>query len=269
MRGRGREGSSTSVAYHRSAEIYDLVHSKKPYGKEAAAIRALVHRGAPRPYRTLLDVACGSGRHLEHFRRWFDCVGVDASTAMLSAARARLPGVRLVRGRMESFDLHRTFDVVTCLFSAIGYVRSASDLRRTVKNLARHTAPGGAVVIEPWLTPTIFREGRLAHLIAEGNGTTVLRMNTGITRRSRSRMDFHYLVGRPGLVEHFVEVHDLGLFGVRTMKAAFRDAGLSVHYVAGGLATGRGLYLGRKPARAAPGPLRRGRHRHGQPKGPG
>ena len=249
-------GSLAQPVYRRSAEVYDLVYAKKRYDKEAAAIRSLVRRGAPRPYRSLLDVACGSGRHLEQFARWFDCVGVDASRAMLSEARGRVPAARLFQGRMDSFDLHRRFDVVTCLFSAIGYARSVGGLRRTMRNLARHTAAGGVVVIEPWLTPSVFRAGLVHYLVAEGRGVTVLRMNGGRRRGSRSVMDFHYLVGRHGRVEHFVEDHDLGLFDVRTMKAAFREAGLTVRYVPGGLSTGRGLYVGRKqsaPARGIPG----------------
>lgn len=257
MQRRAGQRHLPEALYARGAEAYDIVHATKPYHEEAATVRELALQGAPRPYRSLLDVACGSGRHLEQFSRWFDCEGVDASPVMLARARSRVSRARFSLGRMESFDLGRQFDVVTCLFSAIAYVRSVGALRRTVRNLARHTAPGGVVLVEPWLTPAMFRDGLVHHLVAQARGTTVLRMNSTRRHGSRSIFDFHYLVGRRGRVDHFVEVHDLGLFDRRTMTAAFRDAGLTVRYVPGGLSTGRGLYVARRPPLAPDGNGRR------------
>lgn len=238
-------------AYQELADVYDLIHAGKPYAREARTVRTLALREARRPCRTLLDVPCGSGRHLAEFSRWFRCTGVDASAAMLRRARRRVPSAQLNLGRMESFDLGRPFDIVTCLFSSIGYARSVQGLRRTVRNLARHTAPGGVVVVEPWLTPAAFRAGLIHYVVAEDGGTTVVRMNGSRVRGNRSIFDFHHLVGRAGEVEHFVETHDLGLFDRRTMADAFRRAGLSVRYLRRGLTGRRGLYLARRPDRPA------------------
>ena len=250
------------MAYGELADLYDAIHAGKPYPAEARAVRALARRYARRPLRTLLDVACGSGRHLEQLQRWFDCAGVDASPRMLARARRRVPRAELHRGRMPKFDLGREFDVVTCLFSAIGYVRSPEALRTTLRTMARHTSPGGVVVVEPWLTPEAFRVGRVRHQVAETPGATIVRVNEVRRRGNRTIFDFHYLVGRRGKVRYFVETHDLGLFSRRTMLAAFRQAGLEPVYLPGGLTTRRGLYVGRKPE--VPGPrerrsLRRGR----------
>jgi dTDP-3-amino-3,6-dideoxy-alpha-D-glucopyranose N,N-dimethyltransferase len=247
MAGRRSTGADSVPPYDQLAEAYDIVHAGKPYAQEARLVRALVRKYARRPCRTLLDVACGSGRHLERFSRWFAVTGLDASPSMLSRARRRVPSARLTLGRMESFHLGRTFDVVTCLFSSIGYVRSGRDLRRTLVNLARHTSPGGVVVVEPWLRPQVFQVGLVHHLLAKAGGTTVLRMNGARRRRGRSVFEFHYLVGRNGTVRHFVERHDLGLFDDRTMRAAFRRAGLTVHHLSGGFASRRGLYVGVRP----------------------
>lgn len=237
-------GAAGAAPYGALAEVYDLVYARKPYAREARVVRALARRHARRPLHTLLDVACGSGRHLEQFARWFDCTGLDRSRAMLARARRRVPGARLVVGRMESFDLGSTYDVVTCLFSAIGYVGSVAALRRTVRTLRRHTAPGGVVVIEPWLTPSAVRPGRVHHLVAEADGTTVVRMNGAVVRGGRLRFDFHYLIGRAGNVRHAVERHDLSLFERRTMRSALRAVGLRPRYVRGGLSSGRGLWVG-------------------------
>jgi SAM-dependent methyltransferase len=235
------------VPYGDLAEAYDILHARKPYGREALQIRTLARQAARRPCRTLLDVACGSGRHLEQLARWYACTGVDPSPQMLLRARRRVRGAELVRGTMESFALDREFDIVTCLFSSIGYVRTVAELRRAVRNLARHTAPGGVLVIEPWLTPAAFRSGLVHHLVARSGPTTVVRMNGSSRRGGRSIFDFHYLVGRRGHVEHAVERHELGLFSRRTMESALRAAGCTVRYFDRGLASRRGLYVAVRP----------------------
>lgn len=246
---RPRSGPAAPVApYRRRVEAYDLVYGRKPYAAEARAVRAIARRYGRRPLRTLLDVACGTGRHLEILSRWYDCTGVDASPAMLALARRRAPGVRFRRCRMETLELRRRFDVVTCLFSAIGYARSGAELRRVLGNLARHLAPGGVLLVEPWLTPRVFRAGRVNTLLARSPELQVARMNDVRGRRGRSVLDFHYLVGAEGRVEHFVERHELALFDVATMRDAFRRAGLRVVYRRGGLPMRRGLYIGYRPA---------------------
>lgn len=228
--------------YRQAAAAYDVIHASKPYAAEAREVRALARRFAGHPPKTLLDAACGSGRHLEQFARWFDCTGLDASAEMLARARSRVPTAKLVQGDLEHFELDRSFDVITCLFSAIGYVRTRRGLERALGRFARHLAPGGVVVVEPWLTPEVYRTGRTDALIARGDGLTVLRMNSCERRRDRSVLDFHYLVGARGQVRYFRERHDLGLFDRRTMEAAFRRVGLRpVHFDRG--LSGRGVYV--------------------------
>jgi SAM-dependent methyltransferase len=106
-----------------SAAWYDRFYATKDYAAEARQVTALIHQHNP-PARTLLDVACGTGRHLEHLRETFACHGVDLDPALLEFARQRLPGIPLTHGDMTDFDLGRRFDAVTCLFSSIGYTRT-------------------------------------------------------------------------------------------------------------------------------------------------
>lgn len=250
--------TSPRAPYAQAVEAYDIVHQDKPYEAEARAIRSLARRFARRPVRSLLDVACGSGRHLEWFARWYRCAGVDASPAMLRRARARVSGVPLARAPMQRFRLARTFDVVTCLFSAIGYVRSEPALHRTLRTFAGHLSEGGVVFVEPWLPPEVFESGRIDALERHARGTVVLRMNSCSIRRGLSVMEFVYLVGRDGRIRRFEERHELGLFSDRTVASAFRAAGLAPRKVRTGPFAGRGLWVGvkgpsaRRPAGRGP-----------------
>lgn len=149
-----------TVEYGRFARYYDAYN--RAIGKDAEAeatsvLELLREQGITA--RALLDVACGTGRHLAVFRAQVpDVVGSDVSTGMLDVAAERLPGVPLHQADFRTLQLDRTFDVVTCLFSSIGHVQDAADLDRAVRAMAGHVGHAGALVVEPWLTPEVLVE---------------------------------------------------------------------------------------------------------------
>ena len=58
---------------------------------------------------------------------------------------------------MTGFDLGTTYDAVTCLFGAIGYVRTVDRMNRAVACMARHVKPGGVLIVDPWITPDAWK----------------------------------------------------------------------------------------------------------------
>lgn len=229
--------------FDRSARIYDAVYSFKDYAVEAARIAEEVRRRNPRA-RSLLDVACGTGKHLEHLGAHFDVAGIDLDGDLLEVAKARLPGVRLEQADMTSFDLGRGFDAVTCLFSAIGYTVTVERMRAAVSTMARHLEPGGVLIVEPWLEPEAFEDGHIGTLVVDEPELKIARFNTARRRGNVSELFFHYLIAEPGSgIEHATEEHRLGLFSIESQRRAFEDAGVTVDYDPDGL-TGRGLFIG-------------------------
>jgi SAM-dependent methyltransferase len=228
--------------FSRSARIYDAVYSWKDYAGEAARVHELVQARKPGA-ATLLDVACGTGTHLAELRRWYRCEGIDLDADLLAVARERLPDVPLHQGDMRDFDLGRRFDAVTCLFSAIGYMRTVEELDAAVAAMARHLEPGGVLVVEPWLSPEAVRIPHVGAVFVDEPELKIARVNTIQVDGRTSGFDFHYVVGTPESVEHFVEHHELGLFTREEQLAAFRAAGLEVEHDEEGL-MGRGLYIG-------------------------
>jgi SAM-dependent methyltransferase len=229
--------------FSRSARFYDAIYSFKDYSAEAERLQELVEARVPAA-RTLLDVACGTGAHLAELRRWYEVEGVDLDPGLLEVARERLPGVPLHEGDMADFDLGREFDVVTCLFSSIGYVRTHDGLMRATASLARHVAPGGVLVVEPWLEPGVWEPGRVGCVFVDEPDLKVARMNVG---DSAEVMEMHYLVGTPEGIDSFVERHELGVFSRDEHVEAFHAAGLMVEHDPDGL-MGRGLYIGTRGA---------------------
>jgi SAM-dependent methyltransferase len=235
------------MVFDQSAELYDLFYGDKDYRGEARTIHGLVTQRSP-DARTLLDVACGTGSHLAVLKRWYQVEGLDLDGGLLEVAARRLPDTPLQQGDMRNFDLGRTFDVVTCLFSSIAYVRTAAGLSRAIKAMAGHVARQGLLIVEPWLTPTSFKvkfPGRLLKI--ERPDLQAVRMSVSRVEGRLSFIDFHYLVAQPGQIRHLTETHSMGLFSEADYRSAFARANMIVEFDPVGL-IGRGLWIGTRMA---------------------
>jgi len=230
-----------------SPEYYDQIYGEKDYAGEAARIVDLIEARVPSA-TTLLDVACGTGRHLEHLSTRFTCEGVDVSPDLLERARHRCPDVPFTVGDMATFDLQRTFDVVTCLFSAIGYTRTPDGLRAAVSAMARHVAPGGLLVVEPFVQPDEWNDGRVSAETPVNDGDRALvRLVTSGRDGDIAILDMHYLSARGTDVSYSHERLHIGLFTWDQIVEAFEEAGLDdVTLDTEGL-IGRGLVVGSRP----------------------
>lgn len=234
------------------AEVYEdfyVAGQGKDYAAEARRLTTLVRRHRPAA-DSLLDVACGTGAHLAHLRQAFSRVaGVELSDHMRQVATRRLPGVPVYAGDMRDFDLGESFDVVTCLFSSIGYVDDLAQLHAAVARMAAHLRPGGVLVVEPWFTPDQWRDGHLNHTVAHRDGRVIVRMSHSSRTGRVSRMDVHYLVGEPGGgVRHFPDTHVMTLFTTGEYEQAVVAAGLAVADWHDGFSAGRDLLVATRPA---------------------
>jgi len=227
-----------------SAHVYDAVYSFKDYEAESRRLRELIEERSPGAV-TLLDVACGTGKHLDRLRAWYQVSGLDLDPQLLEIARERLGGVELHEGDMSSFSLGRTFDVVTCLFSSIGYVGTVERLDGAVAAMEAHLNPGGVLIVEPWLTPDVWLADRPHLLSVDEPDLKIARMTISGREGRLAIMNFEYLIGTPAGIEAFSERHEAALFTDDEYRQAFAAAGLSVEHDPEGL-IGRGLSIAQR-----------------------
>lgn len=230
------------------AALYDLIYRSKDYDHEAKLIDGIVRQYQPNA-ASLLDVACGTGSHLRYLKQHYQCKGVDIDPDMLALAKQKHPDVPFYEGDMLSLYMGERFDVVMCLFAAIGYVKTPANLQRAVSTMGKHVARHGLLIVEPWLTPQNFRTGDKGLTVVETPDVNVVRMNTSKRRiedgADISRLEMHYLIGDAEVVDTFSETHDLGLFSNEMYAQAFSAAGFELKLEHNGLA-GRGLFVGVK-----------------------
>lgn len=166
---------------------------------------------------------------------------------MLGVARKNVKGALFKRADMVTLNLGKEFDVITCLFGSIGYVKTYTDLKRTLQNFGRHLKKGGVVIIEPWLTKEMFKKGHPSMTTYDGNDIKIARLCVSKVRGSSSVMDMNYLVAeRNKAVKHFIDRHELGMFESQRILEFMRQAGLRAKFIRNGFTDGRGLYVGVK-----------------------
>ena len=232
--------------YRQLADYYDEIYHFKDYQKEAQKIETLIQQHKKSPGNHLLDVACGTGNHIAYLKQHYNVEGLDSSPEMLRIARKKHLDVVFHRGDMTSFKLENRFDIITCLFSAIGHVKTKARMGGAVRNMAQHLQPGGLMILEPWITPANFRKGIVGYNSVEKPNLKIARINISKVRGPVSAFEYHYLIGTPSKVQHVIDRGSLGLWTHEEHLEAFRDAGLEVSFDSEGL-MGRGLYLGLKP----------------------
>lgn len=233
--------------YSESADLYDLIYLNqgKDYAAEARQIKELAQQYQLPPGSSLLDVACGTGLHANYLSEYFKVEGVDLDKKMVEAARKKYPGIPFHTGDMRDFDLGRQFDVITCLFSAIGYMLDTSQLQEAIGNMTRQLNPGGVLFVEPWFGPDVWKTGSIHTVFVDQPGLKIVRMNLSELKGNLSAFTFHFLVGTADGVRYFSEYHELGLFTENQYMESFRKKGLEISYDSKGL-YGRGLYIGKK-----------------------
>jgi ubiquinone/menaquinone biosynthesis C-methylase UbiE len=230
--------------FTKSAKFYDAIYHFKDYKEASDKLHKLIksHNSSA---RSLLDTACGSGKHLEYLEEYYETHGLDVNEELLEIAKKRCPRSVFHIADVSGFSLERKFDVITCLFSSIGYVKTIDKLDSSLRYMYEHLNPGGLVIIEPWFNKENYRTGTITANHYDEPDLKITWMYTSEIINDLSVLDINYLVGTPEEVTHFKEKHEIGLFSDEQYRKAFTDAGLEVYYDSIGL-FGRGMYVGVK-----------------------
>jgi len=235
----------SQTLYRSLAHYYDLIYSQKDYSKEATILKEIIERHKASSGIELLDVGCGTGHHLKHLGDHFSCTGLDVNGEMLELAKRNVEGAEFIEADMTTMSLGRRFDVITCLFSTIGYVKTYENLEKTLRNFADHLKPGGLLLIEPWFTEDVYGVGAPFMTTYEDDDVKIARLNVSMKEGNISILDMHYLIAeRDAGVRHYVGRHELGLFETDRTLELMGEAGFRASYTAEGTPSSRGLHIG-------------------------
>ena len=146
------DGASVNPCWYEEAfgESYEIIYAHRSV--EAAQPEARFAAEVLRLCRDdiVLDLGCGTGRHLVHLNAYAGaCAGLDYSMPLLRHARKALPPpVALVRADMRSIPFENAFTVATSFFTSFGYFLDRAENLRVVQEVSRALRQGGRFLID-------------------------------------------------------------------------------------------------------------------------
>jgi ubiquinone/menaquinone biosynthesis C-methylase UbiE len=228
------------------AKYYDQIYLKmKNYKKEAEVVKSVIRQFEKKRSKNLLDVGCGTGEHLRHLSSKFKCTGMDINRSMINLAKKKVPNAKFKVANMVKFSLKEKFDVITCLFSAIGYVETFNNMVKTLENFHKHLSEKGLVIVEPWIFRKDFKEGYVALDTYKDEKVKFARMATSKILRSKWIIFMHYLIAEKGKIKYSKELHKILAVEYEDYLKAFDLAGFkNVRFLKENLWDGnRGLFI--------------------------
>jgi SAM-dependent methyltransferase len=129
------------------AEYLQLYPHRDDDEAERAVALVAAHAPVP-PGATVLDLACGAGRHVEHLRdHGFRALGLDLSADLLRVARG--DGLPVIRADMRVLPVRgESVAMVTSFFTSFGYFPDAHDDERVLGEIRRVLRPGGVFAVD-------------------------------------------------------------------------------------------------------------------------
>lgn len=231
------------------ANLYDEWYkvAGKDYRAEAKSILYAAEDATGSAVRTLLDVACGTGRHADVIAsRGVDVTGIDLNPEFVRLAQSRVPQGTFHEGDMRTFDLDAKFDAVICCFSAIGHVNTHAELDSTIARMADHVRPGGVLIVEPWFAPEQWNDGQSMSLEVKRPGYIASRINVSRSEGDVAIVHFACSEATEIGVRQWEEMHRLLLITPQRYEHAFEQAGLQTSFAPSTLP--RGAWIGVKQA---------------------
>ena len=106
-----------------------------------------------KPNDSILDLACGSGTLLTMLKlKGYECEGLDLSSEIISIAneKAKINHLNIPYYVMDmtNFKLDKQYDVITCFFDSVNFLKTQNDIGNLFKCVKKHLKPNGLFIFD-------------------------------------------------------------------------------------------------------------------------
>ncbi len=129
---------------------YHLLYKKRNDKEAADFITNITKKLALKPHSKILDAACGRGRHaITMHELGYDVTGIDIAEQNIEFANKYAEaGLEFMVHDMRNLLYTNYFDVVSNLFTSLGYFDSARGDARAIETFAKALKPKGLLIID-------------------------------------------------------------------------------------------------------------------------
>lgn len=159
-------------------EDYLHIYQHRDETEAERAIELIATNLPGREVTTVLDLACGAGRHTKILRERWWTVGLDLSMALLKIARSESPDSPYVRADMRELPFaDESFDLVVNLFTSFGYFEDDREHVQVLSCVCATMKRGGTLVID-FLNASQVRNDLVPYDERVENGITIEQTRT-------------------------------------------------------------------------------------------
>ena len=180
---------------------------------------------------SVLDLACGAGRHSIYFaQKGYDVTAVDLSQNLLlvakEAALENKVNIEFIQSDIRYFSSGKKFDLIVNLFTSFGYFETDSENFMLFEIVKKYLNNSGYFVLD-YLNKTYVQN----NLVKES--TDMLGKGKIIQKRfiEGNRVVKDIFINQNGSSKHYRE--SVRLYDDQELKAAISDAGLRIEKVFG------------------------------------
>jgi SAM-dependent methyltransferase len=177
------------------SQYYDLLYAEKDYAGEFNYIFDLLKEYSKIPIKSVLDIGCGTGKHLQEFQKQgFQIAGIDLSQAQLDFAKNALGKKCLLQcAKASEFSFDRKFDSIVSLFHVMSYQTSNDELQKVFANASKHLNAGGAFAFDFWHGAGVLSDPPVVRIKRLQNGNSqIIRLAEPAMLYSQNVVEVNY-----------------------------------------------------------------------------
>jgi SAM-dependent methyltransferase len=202
------------------ASAYDLLNEGKPYKEEIEFVQTLFTKYAEiEKITSVLDLGCGSGKHLSIFPSSILKTGVDISDSMLEIAADRdIPNTQFFSSNIGDFRSNTKFSLIYSLFHVMSYQTTETELISAFKTMRDHLSHDGLAVFDFWHRPPWDIERISSPVFDRLSGMVSIDMDIFVNDSK----------ARESKYSHFSERHVMRAYTLQELEFAAKLGGMQI-----------------------------------------
>jgi SAM-dependent methyltransferase len=211
------------------SNYYDLMCSNIDYAEQCAGAYRIhqVFGGGGCEY---LDLACGTGPHIEHFLAYgYAATGLDIHAPMLERAALRVPKARFSLQDMTQFTFAQSFDFITCFLYSAHYCYPSSAFLSLLQRVFNVLNPQGVFCFDVVDKNTIANDEGYKHSLLVDDQQFHFSSRWAYCGEG-DKLDLHLCIERQmgGQTELWQDLHTMVALDIPTLQRLLEQVGFRV-----------------------------------------